>query len=326
MLRRNSVAAELSTPVDVICPVAMLWSALADCRVLRQGHAAVLIKRASKMLMVDVILCRSPVEGHQLSSATVQTRPSDLAATAQAHDEQEAEVPGLAPFAADVGFVVLAAHYVPQGIVSRYSDSVFPVVEGSEAAKALQERCARPDEHEAAQKCTSGSSADFLSSLASRGQPLQAADGSGAWFKCLLESSQVLTRPGSCTPPTQLRMLLMQEFRPEIIHTLTEIVAVLAATPGAVVVVPSAAPADLVNAIVGAGACGCLVPKRTFVSEDVKILDRAARAVTDAIQCIRNGQDVQAAVYHSTECGLYYDLVLPPCKHMPGYGVVFDKA
>jgi hypothetical protein len=223
----------------------------------------------------------------------------------------------------DVRFVVVAAHFVPEGVVSSYSESVLPLVEGSDAARALQQRCGQSIQTESSQqramrKCGSGRFDDSLGGAFSQGCLLPAADGSGAWFKCLLQNSQVLTRPGSCTGPVHFRTLLMQEFRPEVVHTFVELVAVLTNVPGAFVVLHSAAPADLVNAVIAAGALACLVPKRTVTSWDSRLQRRAARAVTDAIQCMRGGQTPQAAVHDGTDCSLYYDLVLPPCKCLSG--------
>lgn len=135
--------------------------------------------------------------------------------------------------AQDIGFVVVAAHFVADGLVARFCQSISQVVEGSEAAAALQARLRAPAADEGSHEGATAN-ADGLRSMQ---EPVQTSDDSGAWCKCLLQQSQTIACPGA-DAPIHLNTLLMQEFRPDGVWPVQELLAVLRDTKAVVILPP----------------------------------------------------------------------------------------
>lgn len=205
-----------------------------------------------------------------------------------------------------VGFVVVATQFVSEGLVSKYSQSINQVVAGSEAATALQRRLggvasgSASDSNATASPPTEG--------LAAFREPVQAVDGTGAWFKCLLQHSQSIACPGS-DAPIHLSTLLMQEFRPESTWPLQELLELLKRTRP-IVVLPHAVPADVVTLVLSCGSVACLVAKCADTVGNVDCAAEAALCVPQLIEEVRSGSSLSAAMLWS-DADKHFDLQLP---------------
>ena len=208
--------------------------------------------------------------------------------------------------AQDVGFVVVAAHFLGKHLVAKYSQSICQVVEGSETATALQARLGEPVSGPASAP-PAGTSPTSGGLVALR-EPVQAVDGSGAWFKCLLQHSQAIACPGT-DAPIHLNTLLMQEFRPESTWPVQNLLELLRKTCP-IVVLPHAAPPDVVRLIMNCGSAACLVAKNADAAGNADCLAEAAMCVTQLIEDVRSGMSLNAAMLRS-DAAKHFDLVMP---------------
>lgn len=209
----------------------------------------------------------------------------------------------------DIGFVVVAAHFVAEGMVAKYSQNICQVVEGSEAAKALQVRLGGPSSAEVSgQHESATTTSDRLGGIR---EPVQTVDGTGAWFKCLLQHSQAIACPGSGSDaPILLNTLLMQEFRPESVWPVQELLGVLRKT-SALVVLPHAVPPDVVDLVMGCGPIACLVAKQCVdATGNLDGTAEAALCVAQVIEEVRSGNSLHTAMLRS-DADKYFDLLMP---------------
>lgn len=208
--------------------------------------------------------------------------------------------------AQDVGFVVVAAHFMEDGLVAKFSQGLSQIVEGSEPARKLHERLygLNNNSYRSSSQDTSGGSA--TPKLGAIHEPLQTLDGTGVWYKCLLQQSQGIASPGS-QATCQLNTLLMQEFRPESIWPVQELQGVLQSM-AAVVVLPSV-PRHVVDLVLSCGSLACMVAK-SFTGErwGTDATAEAALCAAQTIEEVCSGHSLQTAML-LTGAHKFFDVV-----------------
>jgi hypothetical protein len=117
------------------------------------------------------------------------------------------------------GFVVLGTRSLKGGLVASYAARALVLNDQSEEAQQIVRRLMPPSGAWSIGGDSTHALPRQLFDLFERQNPLQARDGSGTWWRCVVRNHQEVVSPGISGPAVSVDTLVLQESEPQ--HVLT---------------------------------------------------------------------------------------------------------
>eukprot|EP00892_Ulva_mutabilis_P003179 jgi/Ulvmu1/12862/UM098_0047.1 len=218
---------------------------------------------------------------------------------------------------APVGFVIVGAHPLADGVVASYRQRFHAVVDPSDEGTVLRLRLQGTSrsascggalgDAEASAAGTLGDSA--LGSMLRGGRLVRERGGSGAWWRCMCKTTQEFPAAEGGVGAT-VESLTLQEVVPERVLRGEVLRAALAPVDGGVAVLAAEGCEALVPEAFAAGAAAVLVFRGEQSGGDAAA---TAAALEHAVRLMRGGRRLEAAMRESG-CHQYFALVVAPSK------------